>query len=411
MLFTISDEVNSMVWKALSIMNQREEFVVLASVSGANVAQLCERFGISRTTGYKWLNRYAQEGAAGLRNRSRRPKKSPGQTSTKVEKEVLALRKRRPAWGGRKLRKGLKVLKKVTPKQLPAPSTITEILRRNGLIDPVVSRKHRPFKRFERPAPNELWQMDFKGHFAVTRGGRCHPLTILDDHSRFNLALRACFNEQSVTVQSELTDVFRRYGMPHEMLMDNGPPWGDPGVLSYTGLTVWLLRLGIGVTHCHPHHPQTQGKAERFHRTLKVELLCRMSALDVPSCQPHFDRFRDEYNCERPHEALDLETPASRYHVSPCAFPEVLPAVEYGTDLAVRKVGLKGWVSYNGRQFNVGQAFERMHVGLRSAPEEPENHVEVRFCRHRIGYIDLNDSENRRMIRHKPDSLVTNKGS
>lgn len=393
-----------MVWNANSIMDQRKEFVLLASAPGANMLQLCERFGISRPTGYKWLSRYMQQGSDGLDDQSRRPKRSPLQTPRKVERLIVELRQKYPAWGGRKLRKRLRMLQRVATEDIPAASTITEILRRHGFIDPATSRKHRAFKRFERPAPNDLWQMDFKGHFAVTRGGRCHPLTILDDHSRFNLALRACSNEQSATVQTELTNVFRRYGLPHEMLMDNGPPWGDPGELSYTGLTVWLLRLGIRVTHGHPHHPQTQGKEERFHRTLKAELLCRMSAVDVSSCQPHFDRFRDEYNCERPHESLDLETPASRYQVSPCTFPEVLPAIEYGSDLAVRKVGKKGWLSYHGRAFNVGQAFERMQVGLRPVPDGSDC-IEVRFCQHRIGYLDLHEMEHTRMRRHRAETL------
>ena len=387
-------------------MDQRKEFVYLASAPGAIMFQLCERFGISRTTGYKWLSRYSQEGGCGLSDRSRRPKNSPQQTPAKVETLLVELRQKHPAWGGRKLRKRLSKLQEVAPDEIPSASTITEILRRHGLLDPAESRKHRAFKRFERPAANDLWQMDFKGHFAVTRGGRCHPLTILDDHSRFNLALRACCNEQSATVQTELTNVFRRYGLPHEMLMDNGPPWGDSGGSTYTALTVWMLRLGIKVTHGHPHHPQTQGKEERFHRTLKAELLCRMSAVDVLSCQPRFDQFRDEYNCERPHESLGLETPSSRYQVSPCTFPEVLPAIEYGPDLAVRKVGTKGWLSYNGRAFNVGQAFERMHVGLRPVTDGSDRCIEVRFCQHRIGYLELDQTEHNRMIKHRSETLA-----
>jgi transposase InsO family protein len=393
-----------MGWKAKSIMDQRKEFVVLASAPGANMVQLCQRFGISRPTGYKWLERFSEQGGDGLFDRSRRPKSSPLQTSRKVERLIIELRQKHPTCGGRKLRKRLIMSQRIATKDIPAASTITEILRRHGFIDPVTSRKHRAFKRFERPASNDLWQMDFKGHFALTRGGRCHPLTILDDHSRFNLALRACHNEQAETVQTELTNVFRRYGLPHEMLMDNGSPWGDSGIFSYTCLTVWLMRLGIKVTHGHPHHPQTQGKEERFHRTLKAELLCRMPAVDVESCQPHFDRFRDDYNFERPHDSLGLETPASRYQVSPCAFPEVLPAIEYGSDLEVRKVANKGWLSYHGRAFNVGQAFEGMHVGLRPVADELGDCIEVRFCRHCIGYLDVHEMEQTRMRRYRSDT-------
>jgi hypothetical protein len=215
------------------------------------------------------------------------------------------------------------------------------------------------------------------------------------------LALQACINEQGTTVQAELTDVFRRYGMPHEMLMDNGPPWGDSCESSHTFLSVWLLRLGIGVSHGRPGHPQTQGKDERFHRTLNVELLCRLSAADVRSCQLPFNQFREEYNCERPHEALGMATPISRYQPSPRAFPEVLPPIEYGSDLTVRKVGQKGWLSYLGRRFNVGQAFEGLHVALSPAPEGHDGHIEVRFCRHSIGYLDLHDRDSSRIHRYR----------
>jgi transposase InsO family protein len=387
-----------MAWKATSIMEQREEFARLASVAGANMSALCQRFGISRTTGYKWLTRFAAEGREGLLDRSRRPHTSPGQTDARIEQRVVALRQQHPAWGGRKLRARLQALRVVTDDKLPVPSTMTEILRRYHLLDAAESAKRQPFMRFERSRPNDLWQMDFKGHFAVTRGGRCHPLTVLDDHSRFVVALRACENEQAATVQSALSDVFRRYGLPAQMLTDNGAPWGDSDRSSYTRLSVWLLRLGIEVIHGRPYHPQTQGKDERFHRTLSVELLCQLSAVDVASCQPHFDRFRDEYNHERPHEALGLATPISRYQISPRVFPETLPAMEYGSDLDVRTVSQKGWIGYRSRRFNVGQAFEGLRVGLRPAPEGPDHWIEVRFGQHRIGHLNLQDTTHDRLI-------------
>lgn len=390
-----------MVWKATSIVDQREEFARLAGVAGANMRELCQRFGISRTTGYKWLARFQAEGDAGLRDRSRRPEQSPGRTDARIEDRVVELRRQHPAWGGRKLRARLLALQAVSEAELPAASTITEILRRHQLLDAAEASKHQAFTRFERPRPNDLWQMDFKGHFAVTRGGRCHPLTVLDDHSRFAVALRACENEQAATVQTALSEIFRRYGLPNQMLTDNGSPWGDACKSSYTGLSVWLLRLGIEVSHGRPYHPQTQGKDERFHRTLNIELLCRLSAVDVPSCQPPFDRFRDEYNHERPHEALQMATPISRYRVSPRVFPETLPSIEYGSDLAVRKVSDKGWLSYRSRPFNVGQAFEGLSVGLRPAPEGPDGWIEVRFCQHRLGHLNLHDSNHDRLIRRR----------
>src|SRR5262249_48689597 len=162
-------------------------------------------------------------------------------------------------------------------------------------IRPEESAKHRAFVRFERPEANDLWQMDFKGPWALPEGNRCHPLTVLDDHSRFALGLRACGNERTETVQAELTTIFRRYGLPRTMLTDNGSRWGGSGRGELTALGIWLVRLGIGVHHGQPRHPETQGKDERFHRTLKAEVLAGHVAHDLADCQCHFDRWREVY--------------------------------------------------------------------------------------------------------------------
>ena len=265
-----------MPWMELSPMEQREEFVRLALSPGANVSELCRRFGISRKCGYKWLARHRAEGAAGLADRSRRPHASPTRSTAAVEAQVLEVRAQsNNAWGGRKI---ARVLTNRAPAnadpagaglaKIPAISTITEILRRNGKLEARAHEHPGPFQRFERERPNALWQMDFKGHFATAQG-RCHPLTVLDDHSRYSLALEACANEQDQTVRARLIAAFRRYGLPDQMLMDNGPPWGDTGGEPFTIFSVWLLRLGVAVSHGRPRHPQTQGKDERFHRTLK----------------------------------------------------------------------------------------------------------------------------------------------
>src|SRR3984893_8234164 len=259
-----------MPWKDVSIMSQREEFILLALHDGANVRQLCRRFSISAKTAYKWLARYAAGGTEALADHSRRPRTTPGQTSAEVEAAVLAVREQHPAWGGRKIRARLQTLGEA---DVPAASTITAILRRHGLIDPDEAAQHRAFERFEHAAPNDLWQMDFKGHVAMADGRRCHPLTVLDDHSRYAVGLRACADERGPTVQEELTKLFRVYGLPRRMLMDNGSPWGDEGGQPYTAFTVWLLRLDVAVSHGRPYHPQTQGKDERFHRTLRAEVL------------------------------------------------------------------------------------------------------------------------------------------
>ena len=256
-----------MPWKERTAMSLRDEFVRLALSPGSNVTMLCQRFSISRKTAYKWLAR-ARRGQA-MTDRSRRPLHSPRQTGPELEKQIMQLRQDF-RWGGRKIHTRLKALGVV---EIPAPSTVTDILRRKGQIDPQEAAKHAPGVRFEHPSPNDLWQMDFKGQFRLCGGGWCFPLTVLDDHSRFSLGLRACGNQQGVTVQAQLTDVFRRYGLPCRILCDNGSPWGCDSRHRYTNFSAWLLRLGIAVSHGRPYHPQTQGKDERFHRTLNVELL------------------------------------------------------------------------------------------------------------------------------------------
>ena len=302
-------------------MDQREEFVRLALAAGANRSSLCRRFGISRSKGYKWLKRYAAEGRAGLSDRSRRPFRSPGRSADAVEAAVLHIRaSSNDAWGGRKI---AKAMARNGDPAVPAASTITEILRRHGKLERPEGEHPGPFQRFERAAPNELWQMDFKGHFPMSQG-RCHPLTVLDDHSRYSVGLEACGNEQDATVRARLATLFRRYGLPFAMLMDNGSPWGDAGAQPFTLFTAWLIRLGIRVSHGRPYHPQTQGKDERFHRTLKAEVLDRNSFCDLAECQCAFDAWRQIYNHHRPHEALGLEPPGTRYRLSPRSFPEAL---------------------------------------------------------------------------------------
>lgn len=376
-----------MPWKEVSIMSSRKEFVLLALQEGANVRALCRQFGISPKTGYKLLKRFAEEGEKGLEDRSRQPKSSPRRTAEAMEASLLELRDRHPAWGGRKLRKRLQ---NAGLEDVPSPGTITAILRRHGRLDPAESPKHAAWKRFEHPAPNDLWQMDFKGHVAM-REGRCHPLTVLDDHSRYAVCLRACLDEQAATVRGCLTATFRRYGLPWRMTMDNGPPWGDTLGSPYTPLTVWLLRLGIGVSHSRPYHPQTQGKDERFHRTLKAELMALETFADVAEAQRRFDSWRDQYNLERPHQSLGMEVPVSRYSPSQRAFPETLPDIEYGADDIVRKVQQQGIIHFRGGEWKVGKAFHGYPVGLRQTAQD--GCLDVYFCQHRIASINLNDPQ------------------
>jgi transposase InsO family protein len=372
-----------MPWKESSAVSLRIEFVRLATTEGANVSQLCRRFGISRTAGYKWLERYCAKDPSSLADRSRTPHSSPGRTSAAVEATVVQLRQQNPAWGGRKLRARLKAQGHAN---LPAASTITAILRRHGLLGTQAGQP-RDYQRFELPTPNALWQIDFKGHFALN-SGRCHPLTILDDHSRYAVGLFACANEQKNTVCQHLTAVFRRFGLPERILCDNGSPWGA-SESPYTELGVWLLRLGITISHGRPYHPQTQGKDERFHRTLSVEVLQGRHFADLVSCQHRFDTWREVYNTERPHEALGLDVPANRYRPSVRRFPEQLPPLEYHATDAVRTVQCDGCISFRSRYWKVGKAFIRQPVAVR--PQTDDGKYQVVFGTIAIAQIDLHE--------------------
>ena len=362
-------------------MQSRLEFVRLAAVADANVAELCRRFGISRKTGYKWLARQRCDGDVAAR--SRRPLSSPGQTAPDMEAAVLALRVERPSWGGRKLRRRL-LDKGLTG--IPSASTITAILQRHGCIDPALSQQHQPLTRFEHERPNALWQMDFKGHFAMVER-RCHPLTVLDDHSRYAVCVSACLDETTSTVQERLVEVFRCFGLPERMNVDNGSPWGSSTGERYTPLIVWLLRLGVGVSHSRPCHPQTNGKDERFHRTLKRDVLHGRVYASLDACQRAFDGFRDVYNTERPHEALGLATPVSRYQASPRRYPDSVPPVEYDPPDQPRRVDAGGWLSFKGHPVKVPKAFAGEHVALR--PTTQDGLWDIVFIRHRLAQIDL----------------------
>lgn len=373
-----------MAWRESTQVSEREEFVHRARQEGTNLSALCREYGISRKTGYKWLQRFAQAGAAGLQDASRRPHRSPQRTEASQEAAVLRVRQAHPAWGARKI---YRVLEREGHGGLPALSTICAILRRGGCIDPAEAAKHRVYQRFERERPNELWQMDFKGHFPLEDGCRCHPLTVLDDHSRFNLGLRACADEQTQTVRQELVRIFCCYGLPEALLTDNGPPWGGGAESRFTPLCVWLIRLGIVVRHGRPYHPQTQGKVDHFHRTLMREEIRGSRYSDYADCQARFDRYRTCYNEERPHQALGMQVPADRYQRSPRSLPAKLPAVEYPAGSVVRKVQQKGWISFQGTEYRVPKAFYGQLVALR--PTGTAGEMGVYFCQQKIATLDL----------------------
>jgi transposase InsO family protein len=372
-----------MPWEPVTVEQQRREFVMLAQQETVSFRELCRRFGISRRIGYKWCHRFAEAGAAGLQDRSRRPHQTRPQVAVPTQQAIVALRQAHPCWGARKLRR---LLQNRGLHPLPATSSITATLHRHALIGPDSPAGQQPWVRFEHPAPNSLWQMDFKAPVA-THAGTQHVLSVLDDHSRFALCLQALSDQQGCSVQAVLVGVFRRYGVPEAMLSDNGPPWGNLAADAYGALAVWLMRLGVYVTHSRPSHPQTVGKDERFHGTLERELLARHQWRDGEHLQAHLDPWRQQYNCLRPHEALELEVPASRYQPSLHPYPEQMEPIHYPPGMPVRKVQDKGRVHYKGRLLPVSQALRGQPVGVRATATD--GLVEVLFCHQVVKRLNL----------------------
>ena len=364
-------------------MTLRTEFVALAQRPENTLTELCRRFGISRTTAYKWLAR--AQASEPLNDRSKRPHSSPRKTSAELEERVIALRDQFPAWGGRKLSK---VLERDQHLDV-APSTVTHILRRHGRLQSPPHATPQPWMRFEHEAPNELWQMDFKGPVQVGRV-RCDPLTVLDDHSRFNLVLGTNTDMCGHTVQQWLTEAFQRYGLPRRMNMDNGSPWGVANGNSrhLSAFTIWLVRLGIHVSFSRPFHPQTNGKDERFHRTLNVEVLRRRAFQSMEELRQAFDQWRTIYNHLRPHEALGMQTPAERYTVSSRPFPKQLPAIEYAPDDILIPVKQRGRIRLLGCPLTVSVALHGHTIAARPRPDE-DGVYDLFFSHHRLDTIDM----------------------
>jgi transposase InsO family protein len=382
-----------MPFHEVSRMDARLEFVMLASQEGANVRQLCRRFGISPTTGYKWLDRWQTVGPTGLQERSRRPRHSPLHNGAATEEAVLSVRTEHPAWGGRKIARRLEDL---GHEGVPAPSTVTAILKRHGAELGTFGGGQSAFTRFERERPNELWQMDFKGHVAL-QTGRLHPLTVLDDHSRFSIVLAACANEQTETVRQQLIMAFRSYGLPERLITDNGSPWGEGPGNPLTPLGVWLIEHGIKISHSRPYHPQTMGKDERFHRSLKAEVLSAAPFADIAAAERAFERWRNVYNTQRPHEALKLAVPASRYQPSPRDYAETIAPFEYAPGDIARRVQQGGHLSFLGRALKLPKALRGKTVAFR--PTIQDGVFDVVFRTQMIATIDI------RPLDRRPESV------
>jgi transposase InsO family protein len=373
-----------MPWKDVTVMELRREFVQLAEHGGIPFAQVCRRFGISPQTGRKWRDRYRADGEAGLGDRSRRPHGSPNQTPPATVDAIQQLVDQYPTWGGRKIKARLEALGLVAP----AASTITAIVSRDQLRPPV-QPPVQPVIRFDAAAPNDRWQMDFKSPES-SPGGRILPLTVLDDHSRLLLLLEHVPDQTFATVQTRLIALFRRYGLPWQLLTDNGPPWGSSRAHTLTQMDVWLIQLAIRPRHGRVYHPQTQGKVERFHRTLRADLFQLHTFASPAAAQIAMQRYREVYNMERPHEHLGMQPPISHYRPSLREYPETLPEIVYDTGVTVRTVSAKGTIRFQGQVIFLSEALQGLPVGL--SPTLAAGVYRVQFASYTWRTLDLRDT-------------------
>lgn len=363
-----------MPWKEKTVMEQRKEFIEQAAEC-TNFSALCREYGISRKTGYKWLNRFREDGS--VSDRSRRPKHPHAKTAPVIEAAVLAMREENPSWGGRSIHA---VLEADGIKGLPSAKTCSNILKRNGCIKPEESLKHRAYQRFEREQCNSLWQTDFKGDFGLLDGSRCYPLDILDDHSRFCIRMEP--KNSATGVKESFIQAFQEYGLPDAILSDHGSQFaGFKG--GYTHFERWLMDLDILPIHGRIMHPQTQGKIERFHRTMKAELL-REPFLDLKDAKKHFARWRWKYNEIRPHSALNMKTPASVYTPSKRLLFEPKPYEYTGH---VCKVNNWGYLRFGPVQLFLSETMANTYLEVVPASDDT---FSVRYRNFQIALIDAN---------------------
>lgn len=359
-----------MPWNQTYPMNERLKFVAAAQRGDKTMTEICSEFGISRKTGYKLLQRYKDEGADALADRSRAPRHRPNQTGHQVEAAILRVRKAYPRWGSKKI---LAVLERENMIELlPARSTVDAILKRAGLVDPRTRRRR--LKRLPGPpvveagAPNNCWSIDYKGWFRVGDGTRCDPLTVNDVCSRASLECRALVAPKRKDVQWRLRTLFWKLGLPDAILSDNGPPFGSRGIGGLSGLSVWLLRLGIQPILIEPGHPEQNGRHERFHETLKAET-ANPPRSSIRAQQAAFDQFRAVYNQERPHEALEMRTPSELYE--PSRRPMLLdpPDHEYADELEARRVRKDGSIKWKCGYVFIGEAIAGELIGVDESKE------------------------------------------
>lgn len=374
-----------MPWMETHVWEERMKFVLARRGEDCPMTELCAVYGISRKTGYKWLERYEARGVAGLRDGSRARRTQARRTDPRLAALAIALRQRHPHWGPRKLRA---VLRRRHPHQAwPAASTLGALLQRHGLI--AARRRRRPAAATPTAltvatAPNAIWAADFKGWFRTRDGQRCDPLTMSDLYSRYLLRCAAVAPTGTRAVWPVFASAFREYGLPQAIRTDNGPPFASTGLGGLSRLAVWWIRLGIRPERITPGAPQENGSHERMHRTLAAEVT-RPPRRNRAAQQRAFQHFRQEFNQERPHEALGQRVPAALYHPAPRPYPRRLPPVEYPAHLEVRRVRQAGEIKWRGRFLYLSQALIGEPVGLEPVSER---HWRVSFATYPLALLD-----------------------
>jgi len=367
-----------MPWHETGPMDQRMQFVLACEREPSSMAEQCRRFGISRKTGYKWLERFHNEGVKGLEERSRARHTQPEQLDPERARYFLELKAAHPDWGPRKIR-GWCALHAPELAPLPAPSTLGELFRAHGLTRPR-RRRHRtppynqPFQHCD--APNRAWSADFKGQFRLGNGRWCYPLTVSDNYSRFLLDCRGRYGTDHGGVYSCLDRLFREYGLPEALRTDNGVPFAGTGLAGLSRLSVWLIRLGVLPERIDAGKPQQNGRHERMHGSLKTGLKENGYKRDLAAQQRWFNRFREQFNHQRPHEALGDEPPAWHYRSSPRAYDGHVPEPAYPPEALVRRVRSNGEIKWQGELVFVSAALTGEHVAL----TQTDNHLwQLRF--------------------------------
>jgi len=377
-----------MPWTEIDVMDQRTEFVLRAVRNVESFGELCREFGISRKTGYKWKERFLQDGLSGLGDQSRRPEASPNEVGESMVCQIVKLRVAHPTWGARKLRA---VLQRTTAKEeLPSESSFKRILDRAGLVQHRRRVRSEQSGRVQTPGraerPNHVWTIDFKGWWYTRNRYRFEPLTVRDDFSRYVLCAQALQDARTETVREQMTKVFERHGLPEVIRSDNGSPFAArSSPLGLSRLSAWWLTLGIDLDRIPPGRPDQNGGHERMHRDLAWEVESR-SQQDAASQQAVLDEWRKTFNDERPHEALEMRVPRDVYQSSPRKFDSSSIELTYPSDYLVRKVHHTGSVHIRHVCVGVSQALRGLEIGLQPISG---NEYAVWFCRLRLGEIDV----------------------